>query len=108
VLALEVKQYVGEGGLRSLMPRLIGRTEQALQKKAASDAQVRQWDEGSFFAALADRGDEEGTRVARSLLDWGKRAMSYVWWGKGKKTASFVPSLKVGDDEYSPFEFSRA
>jgi hypothetical protein len=106
VLALEVKQYLGEGKLRSLVPRLIGRTEQAQQKKAAGDAQVRQWDEQSFFATLADREDSTGAPVARALLDWGNRAMSYVWWGKGKKTPSFVPSLKVGDDEYFPINVS--
>src|SRR5207249_9943792 len=64
VLALEVKQYVGEGGLRSLVPRLIGRTEQAQQKKAASEAQIRQWDEGSFFAVL--REDRKSTRLNSS------------------------------------------
>jgi hypothetical protein len=106
VLALEVKQYVGEGKLRSLVPRLIGRTEQAQQKKAVGGAAIRQWDEASFFSVLSERGDDVGARVARVLLDWGKRTMSYVWWGKGKLAPSFVPSLKVGGDEYYPINVS--
>lgn len=106
VLALEVKQYLGDGKLRSLVPRLIGRTEQAQQKKAAGDAQVRQWDEKSFFATLTDRGDDTDARVARALLDWGMRSMSYVWWGKGKQVPSFVPVLQVIGDEYYPINVS--
>jgi hypothetical protein len=106
VLAVEVKQYLGEGKLRNLVPRLIGRTEQAQQKKAAGDSEVRQWDESSFFAVLAERGDATGARVARALLDWGVRTMSQIWWGKGKKTPSFVPFLDVGDESFYPINVS--
>jgi hypothetical protein len=106
VLALEVKQYIGDGQLRSLVPRLIGRTEQAQQKKAASDREVRQWDEDSFFSVLAGRGDAAGAKTARALLDWGTRTMSAIWWGRGKKSPSFQPTLKVGDTAFDPINIS--
>jgi hypothetical protein len=106
VLALEVRQYIGEGKLKSLIPRLIGRTEQAQQKKAAGSTDVRQWDEKSFFDVLNQRGDEKAADVARALLDWGKRTMTTIWWGKGKVAPSFVPFLTVKDDDYYPINVS--
>lgn len=106
VMAIEIKQYLGEGKLRSLVPRLIGQTEAARQKKTADGTPLRQWDEESFFSVLKERGDEVGARVARTLLDWGKRCMSYVWWGKGKRYPSFVPVLRLKDDDYYPINVS--
>ena len=48
VLAIEVKQFVGEG-LKTLVPRVLGQTETARQKKSADRGEKRQWDEPSFF-----------------------------------------------------------
>jgi len=102
VLALEVRQYLGEGKLRNLIPRLIGRTEHAQQKKAAGGAEIHQWDEQSFFEVLNQRRDVVGTAVARALLDWGKRTMTNIWWGKGKVSPSYAPVLKLKNDDYYP------
>jgi len=44
VLALEIKQYIGEG-LKTFVPRVIGQTAEAQQKKSSACREVRQWEE---------------------------------------------------------------
>jgi hypothetical protein len=51
VLALEIKQYIG-GTLRTLVPRIVGQTVEAQQKKSGVARESRQWDEPSFFEDL--------------------------------------------------------
>ncbi len=90
VLAIEVKQFVGEG-LKALVPRVLGQTEAARQKKNADRGQSRQWDEASFFEALRQRRGEQEEAVARRLLGWAKGHGLRIWWGQGKKDGSFFP-----------------
>jgi hypothetical protein len=91
VLAIEVKQFVGEN-LKTLVPRVVGQTETARQKKKAERGETRQWDESSFFSDLSHRRGEQEAAVARRLLDWAKNHGLRVWWGQGKKDGSFFPS----------------
>jgi hypothetical protein len=105
VIALEVRQYQGEG-ITSLIPRVIGSTARAEQKKSASRPS-RQWDEASFFAHLEARGDpERDIRIARMLLDWGKETTTRIWWGKGAKSGSFIPVLHAGSASFYPVRIS--
>jgi hypothetical protein len=90
VLAVEVKQFVGEN-LKTLVPRVLGQTETARQKKSADRGESRQWDESSFFDALRQRRGEQEAAVARSLLAWAKKHGLRTWWGEGKKDGSFFP-----------------
>src|SRR5262249_22914072 len=94
VLGLEVKQYVGEGQ-RTLVPRVIGQTAEAEQKKSAGGSEARHWDESSFFRELEARRPLEESRAARKLLDWAKVSMPDIWWGKGRKDGSFFPGLTL-------------
>jgi hypothetical protein len=71
VLAIEVKQFVGEH-LKTLVPRVLGLTETARQKKVVGSGETRQWDEPSFFDALLERRGEQEVAIARRLLDWAK------------------------------------
>jgi hypothetical protein len=91
VLAIEVKQFVGEN-LKTLVPRVVGQTETARQKKKVDRGESRQWDESSFFSHLSQRRNEQEAAVARRLLDWAKNQGLRVWWGQGKKDGSFFPS----------------
>ena len=91
VLAIEVKQFVGEN-LKTLVPRVVGQTETARQKKKVDRGESRQWDEASFFSDLSQRRGEQEAAVARRLLDWAKNHGLRVWWGQGKKDGSFFPS----------------
>ena len=93
VIAIEVKQFVGEG-LKTLVPRVIGETAAAeTRKRAAAGGSGRQWDEQSFFTQLeAKRGPDE-VRVARAIEEWAARQMPRFTWGKGKVDGSFIPVL---------------
>ena len=93
VLAIEVKQFVG-GNQKTLVPRVVGQTETARQKKKAECSEPKQWDELSFFSELSQRRGEHEAAVARRLLDWARSYGLGVWWGQGKKDGSFFPSYK--------------
>jgi hypothetical protein len=66
VLAIEVKQFVGEN-LKTLVPRVVGQTETARQKKGGARSESRQWDESSFFLDLSQRRGEPDAGVRHRL-----------------------------------------
>jgi len=87
VLALEVRQFLGQG-LKTLVPRVIG---QMAMDKPEIGREARQWDEASFFLDLESRRGIEESKVARKILEWAKARNLRIWWGKGKKSGSFFP-----------------
>ena len=89
VLAIEVRQYLGEN-LKTLVPRVIGQTQEAIQKKKGSPV-IRQWDEASFFTEIKNKRGEHESKAAKNILEWANKNASSIWWGKGKVTGSFVP-----------------
>jgi hypothetical protein len=93
VLAVEIRQFTGEG-LRTLVPTVIGQTAVASDRKQPAGAARRQWDEPTFFAELAGRRPTAEVTVARELLAWGRPRMSRIWWGKGQQAGSFIPVLE--------------
>lgn len=95
VIGIEVRQFVGDG-LQTLVPRVLGQTEEARQRKGiGAGGAKRQWDEASFFEDLGRRAGPEAVRVARRLLDLAQAKFSRVWWGQGAKDGSFVPILEI-------------
>jgi hypothetical protein len=101
VLAIEVKQYVGEG-LRTLVPKVLGQTAEAEQRKRPGGRQYRQWDEESFLQALAEeRGDAERA-VASKVIGWTTERGLRSDYGRGKFYGSFFPVVDHGGDWYSP------
>jgi hypothetical protein len=73
VLAIELRQFEGEG-LRTLVPMVIGQTQAAIRTKSStSSAPQRNWDETSFLEALGDRTDERSVENALLVIDWMKR-----------------------------------
>jgi hypothetical protein len=89
VLALEIRQYVGQN-LKTFVPSVIGQTAEAEMRKATSVG-GRLWDEASFFDLLKQK-DAKAETHARKLLDWASTHGS-VWWGRGAQTGSFVPMI---------------
>ncbi|MBE7200295.1 MAG: hypothetical protein INR70_21160 [Parafilimonas terrae] len=93
VIALELRHYTGQG-LRTLVPRVIGRTAEAERRKAPASAQanaaaykptVDEW----FATFEAERGVEE-VMLARAIRDW--------WVAQGARvetTRAQRPSLVV-------------
>lgn len=104
VLALELMQYEGEG-LRTLVPRVFGQTEQAQQKKAAGGEQ-RQWDEASIYAELERRHGAEPVRVAQELAAWMKSHAEHVWFGRGKVDGSMGAMFTCKGANLYPLQFS--
>jgi hypothetical protein len=90
VLAIEVKQFVGQK-LKTLVPRVLGQSEMARQKKNPDRGESRKWDEVSFFDILRARRGEQETAIARRLLEWANEHELRVWWGEGKKDGSLFP-----------------
>jgi hypothetical protein len=82
VLAIEVKQYTDTGGAhQTIVPRVVGDTEQARQTKATR-GQARAIDRTGLLAALAER-DKSEADAAGGLLDWAEaRPEVEVWWSK--------------------------
>jgi len=99
VIAIEVKQYVGDG-MRTLVPRVIGQTAAAETRKARGEH--RQWDEASFFAELEAKHGPAEAAVARELLEWARVQLPRFTWGKGKVDGSFIPVLDYEGRAYYP------
>jgi hypothetical protein len=94
VLALELRQYVGEN-LKTLVPRVIGNTAIAESKKRAGLPAKKQWDEQSFLDSISAQDEPKLVGVVHSLLDWAERNCDKVYWGRGGKWGSF--GAKVTD-----------
>ena len=101
VLAVAVRQYVGDG-LRTLVPQLVGRTAEAEIRKAGSPRPSRRWDEASFFSALAEAGDEAALEGARCLYRWAQQHMPRITWGAGTRYGSCIPVRDVGGVAHYP------
>lgn len=82
VLAVEVRQYVGEKS-KTLVPRVIGQTAISTGRKSALSS-GGQWDETSFFQELESRCGHNEVKAAKRILTWSKDNADRIWWGNGK------------------------
>lgn len=98
VLALEVRQYVEQGGDRvTLVPRVIGRTEAARQtKRAGLSRPRRRWTEAELFEAIRAKNPPEVAARMIGLYNWMKAAGARASGGTGATTPSV--SLWLGED----------
>ncbi len=91
VLGLEIKQYLSEDGQRTLVPRLIGQTAGAQQKKSSATRERRQWDESSFFKEFKARQGREEAELAKKLYDWIRQKPEVeIHWGRGDAYGGFA------------------
>ena len=95
VLALEIKQYVSQDGLKTLVPRVIGQTAEAQQKKSSATRERRRWDEASFFAEIKARRGADEAQMAKAIYLWAKSQEPEVQihWGTGDTYGGFVAQL---------------
>ena len=95
VLALEIKQYVSQEGLKTLVPRVIGQTAEAQQKKSSATRERRRWDESSFFAEIKARRGADEAQMAKAIYLWAKSQEPEVQihWGTGDTYGGFVALL---------------
>jgi hypothetical protein len=92
VWALEIKQYVGEEGLKTLVPRLIGKTTEAQQRKLSATGERRRWDEDSFFKELESRWGRDEADIAKVIHQWVIKHHPEVdiQWGTGDIYGGFA------------------
>jgi hypothetical protein len=106
VLALEIKQYVSEDGLKTLVPRVIGQTAEAQQKKSSATRERRRWDESSFFAEIKARRGAEEAQMAKAIYVWVKNQAPEmdIQWGTGDTYGGFAAHLyRKGKKPYQLF-----
>jgi len=96
VLAVELRQFVGNG-VKTLVPRVFGQTEEAIQKKTGARMETKQWDEATFFKELEIKRGSDEIAIARKILNWGIQKQLKFWWGKGAKSGSFFPMFDYKD-----------
>jgi hypothetical protein len=106
VLAVEVKQYTGQGNLKTLVPRLVGQTAAARKRKGDEAPRREKIDEATFLKEMLQcRGSEE-CGVARQVIDWAKRERLTLNFNKWKKSASFIPIVEVSDGSRYPISLN--
>lgn len=93
VIALEIKHYTGQG-LRTLVPRLIGRTAEAERRKGVSGSSTAssrpQLTEEEWFSWFAEQRGPVEAAIARDIRDW--------WVARGGRyevTSAQKPSMIV-------------
>jgi hypothetical protein len=89
VLAVEIKQYIGQE-MKTLVPRVIGLTAEAQQKKRPEG---RQWDELTFFKELTPKASADEVRVARRIFEWAQENKLRIAWGRGSQDGSLYPMI---------------
>jgi len=87
VLALELRQYEGQGGLKALVPIIYGRTEAARQKKTAG-LPSRSWTKDEFLDFLRQKQGDKAVEIARRIFDWTDHHSAEISYGSGTMYAS--------------------
>lgn len=94
VLAIEIKQFVAQQGLKSLVPRVVGQTTKGRDKKPSAFRNAKKT-EGSFFDEMLKNGSSQAeVELARKVLAWSRTIFSDINWG----SASFSPILVYGHE----------
>jgi len=97
VLAIEVKQYAGEG-LKTLVPRVVGKI-----KDTEKPPEKRQWDELTFFTEIESRCGIDISKIAKKILEWVREQKLRIWWGRGRFDGSYYVILDYDGNNYSLF-----
>lgn len=102
VLALEIKQYVGENQ-KTLIPMIFGQTSKIQAKKGGFAREKKQWDEASFLTEVAEKNGQEAADVSKRIVDWAAAKGMRLWWGKGSRSGSFFPMIDHLGQQYWSF-----
>ena len=104
VLAVEIKQYVSRNSnLKTLIPRVIGQTVEAQQKKSGSGSVRRPLDEESLLREIEIRQGANEAEVAKKALEWAKKNSSDIWWG----TEQFTSLLRLKGQIHRPLAVTK-
>lgn len=95
VLAIEVRQFIGEG-MKTLAPIVLGQTA----AKASGPRSGETWDAPKFMQAVRDGYGAAAEAAAIELLDWIEPQVSRIWWGSGASLGGIVPVIERGNAKY--------
>jgi hypothetical protein len=101
VLAVEIRQFVGEGN-RTLVPRVVGLTVEAQDRKGSSEP-ARQWDEAMFLDDLHARCSDAELGAANRILQWANATGAVISWGRGRVFGTFSVKKRAGDVNHPMF-----
>jgi hypothetical protein len=107
VIAIEIRQFIS-GGLKTLVPRVLGQTESARTKKGTASTGSKTWDEATFMKVLCETKGTDATNAAKALLDWITPRVTHVSWSRGKKYGGFFPTMVSAGNKYQLFKVSIA
>jgi len=95
VLAIEVKQFIGEG-MKTLVPRVLGQTETARQKKSSGKASTyHSIDEAEYLRQVDSQLTEPESKVVRRLMEWARTSrLPDNFNQQGAKGSAFIPILE--------------
>jgi hypothetical protein len=91
VLAVEVRQFAGRG-LKTLVPRVLGMTAEAEQRKVSARRRDR-WTAEEFDADLRRRRGEEQAAAAAAIRRWADDRGLRIAWGQGRTYGTFSPNM---------------
>lgn len=101
VLAVEIRQYVGEG-LKTLVSKVVGQTAEAQRKKTAGTRSgTSVWNEERFLREITAHQGEQAASMAKAVLDWAEQKGLRIWWGKGATHGSFFPMFDQEGENHS-------
>ncbi|HET9028143.1 MAG TPA: hypothetical protein VFN07_11500 [Trueperaceae bacterium] len=97
VLAVEVRQYLGENeGVQTLVPRLLGQTAKARRRKGPdSSAAHVEWNEDLLLTSMSEHAGPQAAGLARELFDWARLSGLIVRFGLGAKVGGAYLELPV-------------
>lgn len=107
VFALEVAQFVGKG-MRTLVPRVLGQTETARQKKASTESTRGAISEAEYLASFDDAEDPRVRKAAEKILAHARSLGMIDNFMRGKLVLAFLPSIERDGHLFYPFSIRRA
>jgi len=102
ILGLEIKQFIGQENIKTLVPRVIGQTTAADNTKGINKGKETNWTEQTFFEELLTQRGQGEANVVMKIFDWLKPQMTRFWYGAGKR-GSMIPVLNFFGTDHYPF-----
>ncbi len=97
MLAIELKQFVGEG-VQAFVPDVIVKPAIVPPPPLPTP----KWTEERFMAELEQRMGPEAVGVARTILAWGDRSTTYIEYGRGSVAGAMYPIFEWKGTKYYP------
>jgi hypothetical protein len=98
VLAIEIKQFIGDGGRKVLVPRVVGLTEVARERKAVEQRRRRKTNQTDFLAKCS----AEVARIIETILDETLARGHEIYWGE----QNFSIRARLSDGKLFTFAYA--